>query len=100
MNDIKLMNRGEYSMDFIEATEIAKSGFKVRRKSWAEGKANSWHKNPRETSREMWWDSKYESLMAGAPDKHEPKNEKYLDTEGWIYVCRGDDVTASDWEKC
>lgn len=98
--NIKLINKRQCSMDFIEAMELTKNDVKVRRKSWAEGKANAWPKNPRETSREMWWDSKYESLMAGAPDKHEPNAEKYLDTEGWIYVCRGDDVTGTDWERC
>ncbi len=100
MSNIKLMNKRQYSMDFIEAQELTKTGVRVRRKSWAQGKENAWQKNPRETSREMWWDSKYESLMAGAPDRHEPENGKYLDTDGWIYVCRGDDVSGTDWEQC
>ena len=86
-------------MDFIEASEYAKKGHRVRRKSWADGKANAWPKNIKEKRREMWWDEKYQCLLAGAPDKHLDE-DTYLDTEGWIYICRGDDVEATDWEVC
>lgn len=91
-----LINRG-LEMNFIEASNFAKTGKRVRRKSWIEGGDNSWQGSKRETSRDMWWNEKYQCLLAGAPDRNvdEPN---YLDTDGWIYICRGTDMEANDWE--
>jgi len=91
-----IINKG-FKMDFIEASNLAKQGKKVRRKSWIEGGDNSWQGSKRETSRDMWWNEKYQCLLAGAPDKHVDEST-YLDTDGWIYICRGTDMEAKDWE--
>ena len=71
-------------MNFLQASEDTRLGLKVRRKSWPEG-----HR--------MWWDVKEKCMLAGSPYG---KQDKHLDTDGYIYVCEGDDVEALDWEKC
>jgi len=80
--NLKLLNTEEGIMDFIQASEKTKYSVKVRRKSWKEG-------------HNMWWSKKYQCMLAAHPYRVQ---EKYLDTDGYIYVCEGDDVEATDWE--
>ena len=94
---IDIIINEEEVMNFIEASNLTKEGKRVRRKSWLKGGDNSWVGSKRETSRDMWWDAKYECLLAGAPDRHVDEST-YLDTKGWIYICRGTDMEATDWE--
>lgn len=85
---LRFLNTEERIMDFIQAGEKTKSGQKVRRKSWKKA-----------AGMELWWDEKYECMLAGTPDRHQKEDEKYKDTDGWIYVCRGNDIEATDWEE-
>lgn len=82
--NLKYLHSKEKAMDFLQANEDTRGGLKVRRKSWPEG-----HR--------MWWDKKEKCLVAGSPYG---KQNKHLETGGYIYVCEGDDVEALDWEKC
>ena len=81
--NLRFLNTRERSVDFIKASQRTRTGEKVRRKIWEPG-----HK--------MWWDSNYKCMLAAHPYG---KQDKHLDTEGYIYVCEGDDVEATDWEK-
>ncbi len=70
-------------MNFLEASEITRNGGIVTRKSWKEGT-------------KMWWNAKEKCMLANTPYG---KQDKHLDTDGYIYVCEGDDVEAIDWKK-
>ncbi len=76
-----IINKG-LKMNFIEASAITREGGNVRRKSW-------------DKDTKMWWDAKQQCMLANTPYG---KQDKHLDTDGYIYVCEGDDVEAGNWE--
>ncbi len=76
-----IINKG-LEMNFIEASENTRNGKSVRRKNWDKGN-------------EMWWDAGEKCMLANTPYG---KQDKHLKTNGYIYVCEGDDVEAGDWE--
>jgi len=80
--NLKLLNTKERVMDFIQASEKTKNNVKVRRKSWEKGQ-------------HIWWNMEYQCIVASYPYQVQ---EKYLDIDGYIYVCKGDDIEATDWE--
>jgi len=82
--NLKFLHTKERAVDFLQASSDTREGKKVRRKSWPEG-------------HNMWWDSKEKCMLADNPYG---KQHKHLQTNGYIYVCEGDDVEALDWERC
>ncbi len=88
-------------MDYIEATKIARTGTKMRRKCWLKGGDQAW----RCDRPYMWWDKDHKVMLAGGayPPMDKMRDgkgqEKYLNTDGYIYVTESDDVQAQDWEK-
>ncbi len=94
--DTKLLNKNmrEYPMDFLEACESARNGIRVRRKEWLPKGSAAWHGK----LVYVWWDSKYKCLLAAGPYVPLGGQQKFKDTEGYTYVCEGDDMQATDWE--
>ncbi len=76
-----IINKG-LEMNFLEASEKTRNGKIVRRTTWDDGT-------------KMWWDAKEKCMLANTPYG---KQDKHLKTDGYIYVCEGDDVEAGDWE--
>ncbi len=95
LQNLPFLNKRERILDFLHANEIAKSGQKVRRKSWLPGGKSAWHGK----LVYVWWDSKYKCLLAAGPYVPIGDQPKFKDTEGYPYVCEGDDIEGTDWEK-
>lgn len=89
-----IINKG-LEMNFLEANKLAQAGEKMRRKEWLPGGSSAW----KGKKVYVWWDSKYKVLLAANAYPPIGKVEKFRDTEGYIYVCEGNDVESNDWEK-
>lgn len=80
--NLTLLNTQYRIMDFLQANEEMKNGKRVTRKNW-------------EKAHYLWHSKTYDCVLSSHTLGEQ---DIFMDTHGYIFMCRGTDIEALDWE--